>query len=185
MLGPDSATAGFTIGAPAVPSPTSTAIAATVSHMSIASIASRACARSGNARSISSIGAPAVSNAIARSPNAALELVAQALAALGQLEAHAVEAREPAEILDRGLAQAAEHDLDHAQLHALDRLGRVVEPPRTLRPAQRLHQLVARLLAELLDQLLDRQDPQRDERLAELAADRRPRARPRGGAAPR
>ena len=33
---------------------------------------------------------------------------------------------------------------------------RVVEPPRALRPPQRLDQLVARLLAELVDQLLDR-----------------------------
>ena len=61
----------------------------------------------------------------------------------------------------------------------------VVEPPRALRPAQRLHELVARLLAELVDQLLDREHLQRDQRLAELAAERR-RARDRlRGAAPR
>ena len=55
----------------------------------------------------------------------------------------------------------------------------VVEPPRALRPAQRLHDLVARLLAELIDQLLDGEDLQRDERLAELAAELG-RARDRG-----
>src|SRR5438093_896298 len=84
-----------------------------------------------------------------------VELGAQPLAALGQLEAEAVEPGEPRQILDRGLAQPAEHDLDHAQLHALDRLVRRIEAPRALRPAQRLDQLVARLAAELLDQLLD------------------------------
>jgi hypothetical protein len=103
------------------------------------------------------------------------ELVAQPLAALGQLEAHAVEPREARDVLDRGLLQAAEHDVEHAQLHALDGLVTVVEPPRALRPAQRLNQLVPGLTAELLDQLLDGQEPERDECFAELAADgRRP-----------
>jgi hypothetical protein len=100
-----------------------------------------------------------------------LELVAQANAAAGQLELEVVETREPVEVLERRLLEAGEHDLDHAELHALERLARVFEPPRPLRPAQRLHQLVTRLLAELLEQLLHRQHLQRDERLAELAAE--------------
>src|SRR5947208_2971397 len=68
------------------------------------------------------------------------------------------------------IASTAEHEIDHTQLHALDRLRGLFEPPCALRPAQRLHDLVPRLSRELLDQLLDRQDLQRDQRLAELAA---------------
>ena len=107
------------------------------------------------------------------------ELAAQPPAALGELEAHAIEPRQSSRIFDRGLAQPAEHDVEHAELHALDRLVVLVEPPRTLRPAQRLDELVPGLAPELIDQLLDGQDLQRDQRLAELAADGR-RARDRG-----
>lgn len=102
----------------------------------------------------------------------ALELVPEPHTAPGQLEAHPVEARQPVEVVDGGLAQPDEHDLDHPQLHTLDRVA-VVEPPRALRPAQRLHDLVARLAPELIDQLLDGERAQGDQRLAELAADLR------------
>src|SRR5262249_33678743 len=97
------------------------------------------------------------------------ELVLEPPAALGELEAHAVEASKPRQILDGGPPHPAEHDIEHAQLHALDGLHALVEPPRALRPAQRLHELVPRLPAELIDQLLDGEVLQRDERLAELA----------------